>query len=139
MSENETDFIGGDILTGTSWWKLRLLWGAKWSESFQLPIFPVFFSSEPTKEIFGQFWEFWLNSLNQCYFISRIKPLKGLNLVGFFWKIMSSIFYRRINYRIRKFIEDNMLFISIFETFFKFFDSFWLIFGKFWSDRFSYD
>lgn len=62
--------------------------------------------------------------LNQGYFISRIKPLKGLNLVGFFWKIMSSIFYRWINYRIRKFIEDNMLFISIFETFFEFFDSF---------------
>ena len=45
---------------------------------------------------------------------------------------MSSIFYRRINYRIRKFIEDNMLFISIFETFLNFlivFDWFLANFG----------
>ena len=71
-----------------------------------------------------------MNSLNPYYFISRIKSFKGLNLVGFLSKIMSSTFYRRINYRIRNFIEDNMLFILIFETFFDFF-SFWLIYGEF--------
>lgn len=62
-----------------------------------------------------------LNSLNPYYFISRIKSFKGLNLVGFLSKIVSSIFYRRINYRIRNFIEDNMLFILIFEIFLNFF------------------